>query len=234
MTTTNETPAGEFRRPTPSEIAFIARWASRQQRIKQAVLAQTAHVSEKTVERLEKGDAVLADDTYRRLAEALGLAREAFTEVAYHPSLEEVRAAAAEQQAKLEAENIRTAVRPVRDPRVFISFFGAHAMLVDDSQIDTDDLEVVYAFRENLRDCGDIAGDVPDTSRLAYATDLLEELRAIEQLGYAALTIDKGVTTTKAGNMEIELGVLVLHKVNRANPELPKEMWLPRNHPIPW
>lgn len=233
MTSNSNIPAGEFRSPTPAEIALVARWIRGQNRIKQSVLAEMAHVSEKSVERLEKGEPPLSPEIYRRLAEALGLPGAAFTEASYHPSLEDIRAAATAEQAKIDDEYTVVSVRRIQDARDFIAFFGAQGMLVDDTRVDASHLEIVYAFRDNLQDSCNIAGDVPDSSRLVYANELLEQLRMIERLGYAAQTIDTGVTTTNVGRMTVELGVLVLHKIDLGNPALPNEMWLPRAHRVP-
>jgi hypothetical protein len=63
---------GEDRRLYPWEVGAVVRLERYRIRLKRLSLAMEATVSEKTLERLENGEAV-SDRTYRRVAAALGL-----------------------------------------------------------------------------------------------------------------------------------------------------------------
>lgn len=79
---------GEYRKLTPFEIGMIVRLLRERRGIKRAVLAADANISEKTLERVEGGARVRAE-SYRRIAEALGLNGKMFTTASYIPSSED-------------------------------------------------------------------------------------------------------------------------------------------------
>src|SRR5580692_10759120 len=92
---------GEFRRPKPDEIAMVVKLFRKMRGIKQASLAASAGVVERTLERLEAGQSVGAE-TYRRVATALGLDGTAFTAERYISTVEEALERVERQSEELE------------------------------------------------------------------------------------------------------------------------------------
>ena len=225
---------GQFRRFTPSEVGVIVRIWRETRGMKRAVLAHEAHVSDKTVERIEAGKAV-AEGTFRRLARALGLKEELFVQPVYIPAPEE-----AVQMAKRQAEESRlqeeefkkehssVPVKRIHDARDVMKLFGKCAFLCDDSQVAESDLELVAEFKDALTDWGDIADEISAAERLRAARSLFDQLPQIERLGYIA----KGGVTNKyrlKDGSAWELAVITFFKQPRGTKATtPDEVWLPK------
>lgn len=221
---------GEYRKPTPVEIGILVRALRDQRGIKRAALAADAHVSEKTLERIEDGVAV-RDDTYRRIAQALGLDGKAFITAAYIPTIEELTEKFQREQQELRQTHNSVVVKPLSDPRQLLHLFQSEAMVADDRHVAAEHLDVVAAFKDNLRDWSDIAAEIPETARLDAARQLLADARAIERSGYeirVGMTERYGMKGT-----QLKMGVVAFFPTGptAAQPP-PAEVWLPKKMPM--
>jgi len=79
---------GAYRRLTPVEVGMVVRLYRHSHELKRTALAAQAHISDKTLERLEAGVPV-REDSYRRVALAIGLRDDAFIKEEYIPTPEE-------------------------------------------------------------------------------------------------------------------------------------------------
>ena len=107
---------GEYRRFTSAEVGGVIRMFRESQGIKRAVLATEANVSEKTIERAEGGEGI-SEDSCRRIARALGMKENAFTDELYIPSPEE--AVRIQKQSAEDFQRTHRAVSgtPINAPR---------------------------------------------------------------------------------------------------------------------
>ena len=204
---------GEFRELTPKEIGDFVRSMRRLRETKRLVLADEAGISEKSLERLESGVRV-SDEVYRKVALAVGQKADAFLGPHYIRTPEEALKKAIENleklesdQKKWEAENLLIDASPFedeRDVRKILDCWGA--MLVNDSEIEGEAVDLAAAFKQNLTDWCDIASEIGETGKLNACRSLLQEIREIERHGYVArfgtykaeFPIGKGRTTAMA------------------------------------
>lgn len=216
---------GEYRKPTPYEIGLLVRILREQRGIKRAALAGDAHISEKTLERVEDGIAV-RQDSYRRVAEALGLKREAFTRDRYIPTAAEAAQRAKREQEELKRTHNSISVERLTDPRQLLRLFQTHALIADDSGVDSRDLDAIATFKENLRDWSDVAAEIPETARLDAARQLLDDAKAIERGGYE---VKVGITDRYGMHgSRIEVTVVAFFSLRSTASGTPSEVWLPK------
>jgi transcriptional regulator with XRE-family HTH domain len=221
---------GEYRKPTPVEIGILVRALRDQRGIKRAALAADAHISEKSLERIEGGVGV-RDETYRRIARALGFNGKAFITAAYIPTIEELAEQFRREQEEIRQTHNSVAVEALSDPRQLLHLFQSEAMIVDDHHVASKDLDAVAAFKDNLRDWSDIAADIPETARLDAARQLLADARTIERSGYeirVGMTERYGMKGTR-----LKMGVVAFFATGptAAQPS-PAEVWLPKKMPM--
>lgn len=213
---------GEFRKPTPREIGLMVRLIREQRGIKRASLAIDASVSKKSIERVENGEVVNAH-TYKKIAKALGLDGAAFTTAFYVPTDEELIETTKRDREEFLKTHNTVAVERLTDPRQLLRLFQTDALIVDEQSVDVKDLDVIAAFKENLQDWSDIAGDIPVTGRLDGARNLLNQVRTIEARGYQ---VRVGVTDKyKMGDTRMEMAVVSFLPTSAS--EMPSEVWLP-------
>lgn len=217
---------GAYRRLTPAEVGMVVRLYRHSHEIKRTALAAMAHISDKTLERLEAGVSV-REDSYRRVAVAIRLREDAFIKEEYIPTPEEYLEQQERQQDELRKTHTKVDVAPLTDPRQLLALFGAHSSIADDHKVAAKDLELVAAFKENFRDWSDIAAELPETARLDAAQSLLEEARTIERAGY---TVSVGTTNRYAiGGVRVNMCVLVFFpKPPGLRESPPDEVWLPK------
>jgi transcriptional regulator with XRE-family HTH domain len=219
---------GEYRKPTPAEIGLIVRLFREQRGIKRTSLAADANVSEKTLERVENGTAV-RDGTYKRIAAALGLDGEAFVTAAYIPTIEEMTERAKREQEELRKTHNSVPVERLQEPRQLLRLFQTYALIVEDQNVDSKDLDAVAAFKDSLRDWSDIAADIPESQRLEAARGLLDEARAIEKSGYE---LRVGVTDRySVAGSRMEMAVVAFLPLPS---DMPSEVWLPKKMRMGW
>lgn len=220
---------GEYRKPTPAEIGLMVRLFRERLGLKRASLAIDANVSEKTLERVESGTAV-RDNTYKRIAEALGLNSAAFTTDAYIPTIEELAETAKREQDELRKTHNSVPVVRLTDPRQLLRLFQTHCVIADDHKVDAKDLDAIAALKENLRDWSDIASEIPETQRLEAARQLLDQAKAIENSGYE---VRVGVTDRySVGGSRMEMTVVAF--LPNTTAEMPSEVWLPKKMKMGW
>jgi transcriptional regulator with XRE-family HTH domain len=217
---------GEYRKLTPLEIGMIVKLFRHGRDIKRAVLAADSSVSEKTLERVEAGQ-VVSEDSYRRIARAMGLKEDAFVKEEYVPTPEEALEQQEREQAEFAANHTKVAVAPLTDPRQLLALFGCHSNITNDRLVAAEDLELTTEFKEAFRDWSDIAAELPDTERLKAAGSLLDQAHTIERAGYAVYV---GETDRyRIGSSRTRMSVVVFFpKPTGSRQELPNEIWLPK------
>ena len=233
MTTEVSGIKGEFRRPKPEEIAIMVRFFRKARGIKQASLAASAGVVERTLERLEAGKSV-GVQTLRRVAVALGLDGAAFTAERYIATAEEALERLERQSEELERSHTRVPVSRATDPRQILSLFGKHAYLFDDSKIKAEHLESVTEAKQLILDWGDIAPDLDEPGKLKGAREVLETLQRIEALGYV-VKIGAVESYPASDHQGWNVGLLVVFpRPNSAHDSLPSEVLIKNEMKIPW
>jgi transcriptional regulator with XRE-family HTH domain len=224
---------GEFRRPKPDEVAMTVRLFRKARGIKQANLAASAGVVERTLERLEAGKSV-GDETYRRVATALGLDGTAFTAERYISTVEEAIERVVRQSEELERSYTRIPVSRVADPRQILQLFGNHALLFDDSNIKVEHLEPTAEAKQLISDWGDIASELDERGKLTAAKEVLETLQQIEALGYV-VKIGAIESHPAPGRDGWNVGlVIVFPRPANAHESLPSEVLLKNEMKMPW
>jgi transcriptional regulator with XRE-family HTH domain len=224
---------GEFRRPKPEEIAMIVKFFRKTRGIKQASLAESAGVVERTLERLEAGKSV-GLETYRRVATALGLDGTAFTAERYISTAEEALERLERQSEELERSHTSVPVSRITDPRQILSLFGKHALLFEDSKIKVEHLEPAAEAKQLIVDWGDIAPELDELGKLKAAKEVLETLRRIEALGYV-VKIGAAESYPASDHHGWNVGlVVVFPKPINAHDSLPNEVLLKNEMKMPW
>jgi transcriptional regulator with XRE-family HTH domain len=172
---------GTYGRPVPSDIAFMVKELRGYFGWKQFALACEAGVTERTIERIEAGVTV-SDDTLRKVAKALKVREEAFTEARYCPSDEELMA----ELKRIQAEHTVTELRDLSEACDLENVMGQHALLIDGSAVEHDLAEAVASLRDQIQDWGNIFEDIHHVERFTACRDLLASIREIEERGYTA------------------------------------------------
>jgi transcriptional regulator with XRE-family HTH domain len=224
---------GEFRRPKPDEIAMVVKLFRKTRGIKQASLAASAGVVERTLERLEAGQSVGAE-TYRRVATALGLDGTAFTAERYISTIEEALERVERQSEELERSHTRVQVSRATDPRQILQLFGTHALLFDDSKLKVEHLESAAVAKQLIVDWGDIGPELDEPGKLKGAKEVLETLQRIEALGYV-VKIGAVESYPASDNQGWSVGLVVAFpRPINAHDSLPSEVLLKNEMKIPW
>jgi transcriptional regulator with XRE-family HTH domain len=224
---------GEFRRPKPEEIAMMVRLFRKTRGIKQAGLAASAGVVERTLDRLEAGKSVGAE-TYRRVATALGLDGTAFTAERYVPTVEETIERLERQSDELERSHTRVQVSRATDPRQILQLFDTHALLFDDSKLKVEHLDPAAEAKQLIVDWGDIAPELDQPGKLKAAKEVLETLQRIEALGYIVKigAIESYPASSRnAWNLGL---VVVFPRPITAYDSLPSEVLIKNEMNMPW
>jgi transcriptional regulator with XRE-family HTH domain len=224
---------GEFRRPKPDEIAMMVRLFRKTRGIKQASLAASAGVVERTLERLEAGKSVGAE-TYRRVATALGLDGTAFTAERYVPTVEEAIERLERQSDELERSHTRVQVSRATDPRQILQLFGSHALLFDDSKLKVEHLDPAAEAKQLMVDWGDIAPELDQPGKLGAAKEVLETLQRIEALGYIVkIGAVESYPVSDGQGWNVGL-VVVFPRPTTADDSLPGEVLLKNEMKMSW
>jgi len=225
MTTEVSGIKGEYRRPNPGEIAMLVRMFRQARGMKQVVLAASADVAERTLERLEAGKPVSAE-TYRRVAVELGLDGGAFTDARYIATPEEAAERVVRQFAELEKTHVRVPVARATDPRQILRLLDPAALIFDDSQIKVEHLEPSTELKQLLLDWRDIASDLNEPGKLDAAKGVLDSIRLLESLGYV---VNVGVADSYPayGNSIWTMALVnVFPRPTKAHAALPNEVLL--------
>ena len=181
MQTNSNIKEGEFRRFTPEEIGSTVMALRGLMDMKQITLAYEAGVSERTIQRIERGEKV-DDETLKRVAKALKLPEETFVVAKYIPSPEE---AATEARRAIENYQI-IEIRPFAAAKDFDTALGSHGWLIDDKNSGDIAVREIAELKDLLEDWNCVYGDIPHTERLDACDDLFVRLREIERKGLVA------------------------------------------------
>jgi transcriptional regulator with XRE-family HTH domain len=176
---------GEFREPTPQEIARLVRTWREMRGDGQAGLAFQAEVHERTIQRLERGERV-SQLVLRQVAVALGFEPDAFigprTILSPEEALEQL-----EKEATAFFEQYEVVeIQPVEGLRSIEAIFADDALHVDDSRIEDTDLHAVAEIKDLLSDWKCIYEEKGATKRLEINQTILESIRSFEAKGYVA------------------------------------------------
>jgi transcriptional regulator with XRE-family HTH domain len=172
---------GTYRRLAPAEVAWMVKELRTHFGLKQLALAQDAGVTERTIERIEAGIAV-SDDTLRKVAKALKLSENAFTQATYCPSDEEL----ATQVKKIRDEHTVTDLHDLSEARQLENLMGQHGHLIDGSALVDSLADSMAALQDTMQDWGDIFGEISAADKLAACRQVLALVREIEGQEYAA------------------------------------------------
>lgn len=179
--TDKQSGAGEFRCLSPEEISFAVRSRRELLGMKQLTLAQIAGITERTVQRIEGGQK--ADgQTLMAVAGALGFASHAFIGPRMIRTPEEAIAKVSnffERWQFVEAPL-------VTDWRDIQSLMLAHALVIDDSELDGDTAERVTELRDSLEGSLDFADLLSARDRMEYAKATFDILRPLQEAGIVA------------------------------------------------
>jgi len=174
---------GEYRRFTSAEVGGVIRMFRESQGIKRAVLATEANVSEKTIERAEGGEGI-SEDSCRRIARALGMKENAFTDELYIPSPEEAVRIQKQSAEDFQRTHRAVSVAPLNAPRDILPLFRCYALIPDEQCVADEHLHDFATLKQALVDYGDISGDLSATEQLEAAEEFVKLVREFEAFGY--------------------------------------------------
>ena len=178
MQTNSNSKQGEFRRLTPAEIGSTVAALRGLMEMKQITLAYEAGVSERTLQRLERGEKV-DEETLKSVAKALKLPEETFFVLRYIPTPEE---AAAEVKRAMENHQI-IEIRPFAAARDFDPVLRGHGWLFDDRNCGDTAAREIAEFRDLVEDWNCVYEDIPHAERLSVWKGLLARIQEIERAG---------------------------------------------------
>lgn len=115
---------------TSLEIGNVIQMLRELQRIKQAVLAADANVSEKIIERAEGGEEI-SEDSCRRIVRALGVKENALTDELYIPSPGEAARIQKHNADDFQRTHRLVSVTPINGSRDILPLFRCYALIPD-------------------------------------------------------------------------------------------------------
>ena len=170
---------GEYRCLKPEEIGRTVVMFRKALDWKQLTLALEAGLTERTIQRIERGEKV-DENTLRKIAKALRLQENAFVGPRYVPSESELLA---------EFENTLKEITVI-EARTFASLkdcdavLHTHGFIVDDRAAGDELAEDVAAFKDLTRDWMDLYGDISVSEQVEACRSVLESAQRIEAKGY--------------------------------------------------
>ena len=180
---------GEYRCLTAAEIgghvAFVRKevlgW-------KQLALAVEAGVTERTVQRVERGERV-SDETLQKIALGLRLPENAFVGPRYVPTVQEAAEKAAKALTEVFQARKLVDVQPVTQANDVDQILGAQVWLIDDDAVTEPACELAASLKEVVRDWGDLYSGLSPLERRKACLGVLETIQEIEGRGYPLLPI---------------------------------------------
>lgn len=179
--TDTQTEKGQFRFLAPDEIAAGVVNFRKQAGWKQITLAHEAGVTERTVQRVERGEKV-DEETLRRIGRALRLTESAFVGPRYIPTEDETIASVEKALRDIRVVDIQV----FSQARDFDAILSVHGHLIDDSAAPECLGDEFAGFKDMLQDWGDIYSEIPHSGKLDACRDLLAHVRNIESKGFEA------------------------------------------------
>jgi transcriptional regulator with XRE-family HTH domain len=166
---------GEYRTFTAAEFGELVKLFRLKNGWKQITLAYEARVTERTIQRIEKGEQV-SDETRRQIAKAFRLPDDFFSKPGYVPSAEEVDSLIKETGEKFMA----VAARPLQGARDFEEILNiGHAYLIDGSMLPDEMQEEVAAFKDTFHDWTWIFSEIGHVEQLRACRSLWEHANKI-------------------------------------------------------
>jgi transcriptional regulator with XRE-family HTH domain len=170
----------EYRCPTPQEIGRAVTMFRQTAGMKQITLAMEAGVTERTVQRIERGEKV-NDDSLRAIARAFRMDENSFLGPRHVLSEEE---ALEQTMKKLEGLMVIEAHRfaTLKDAEAVL---GTHGMLMQDQAVSDDAAEEVATFRDMLREWNDAYSCLDSNiEKLRASRSVLDAAKKLEARGY--------------------------------------------------
>ena len=167
---------------TPNEIACFVRNVRRDLGWKQYALADLAGISLSSLERVERGVKV-GEETYRRLAKALGQAEDAFLTPKVRRSTED----AFRETIKYLDQSFMVSVRPLRTQPQVRELLNCEFCYIDGSQVEAPVDDWVDAFKDNLGGWSFVAHESKRARKREIYAAVLGEAAEVEARGYVAL-----------------------------------------------
>lgn len=179
---------GEYRKLYPEEIGSIVRVERYRTGLKRLSLATEAAVSEKTIERLERGDAVSVK-TYRRVAAVLGLPDSTFLVRHYIP-----RGAWIDRRNLLDSKRFLhdyylVKLHRATDTSVILDLFRTVGFLIVEEEIADEHLEAAALLNKRLVQSIGVGAvklwSAAEAARVRHARGIAAAVEKFEALGYA-------------------------------------------------
>jgi transcriptional regulator with XRE-family HTH domain len=185
----------------PEEIALLVKMHREYLGWKQINLAQEARLTERTIQRLEAGEQ-MSDVTLRQVAKALKLSDpDYFLKPQRFPTSDELEELLSEWKRKYRILDVQ---RATSGKQLADLASRAHCWAFDHPEPETSEQkQLVGAFLDNLKDWGDILGDLPPSALLDATANFSEMLVDLEKSGYWVYVGERTVTLKmKDGNTE--------------------------------
>jgi transcriptional regulator with XRE-family HTH domain len=178
-------PTGVFRCLTLNEIATGVAHFRKSLGWKQLALAMEAGVTERTVQRVERGEKV-DEDTLRKIGRALRLQEDAFVGPRYVPTPDEAFAAANEYLTKLFETKRPVDLQAVTTAMDLEQVLLSHGYLIDTTSVGEAAQQSAGYLKDLIQDWGDLYSDLSHSERHRACMNVLETIREIERHGYTA------------------------------------------------
>jgi transcriptional regulator with XRE-family HTH domain len=226
---------GEYRKLYPVEIGLMVRLERYRTGLKRLSLAIEAGVSEKTIERLERGDAV-SIETLRRTAAVLGLPNSAFLTRHYIPRGTLMECSNLLESKRLLDDYCLVNTRRATDTSVILDLFRTVASAVVKRGIADEHLEAAALLTRRLAHGIGVGAvklaSASDATRVRHARRIVAAVERFEALGYCVVA-GRARHYTVSDGTQVPLAVfLVTRRRLRLAPLEPDPLWLLRGlHP---
>ena len=191
---------GEERALSPAEIARTVRGFRKRLNLKQSALAERAGVTERTIQRLERGERI-TDDTSKQIAKALFAEEHAFVGLCYIASQGNAFKNALKYLADHSVSDVHRIVS-LDDIKVLLDTQG---WIVDGSDVTGEARELVAILQENLVGWCDSYSEMPATEQLDACDEIFRQVKRIER---AACVGKYGVCEIVVTKVPGRLGIL--------------------------
>ena len=191
---------GEYRALSPAEIGGAVRGFRERLNLKQLVLAERAGVTERTIQRVERGEPI-KDETLKQIAKALFLEEHAFVGLCYIPS----RAKAFENALKFLDDHHVVDVHRLHSPEDINALLEAQRWIVDGRDVSREAREFVAILQETLVGRERVNSEISGAERADSCGDLFRHVKRIER---AACVGKYGVSEVVVAKVPGQLGIL--------------------------
>ena len=191
---------GEYRALSPAQVAGVVRGFRARLNLRQSALAERAGVTERTIQRVERGERI-TDDTLKQIAKALFTEEHAFVGVCYIPSQEK----AFKNALKFLDDHHAVDVHRLHSPEDIKALLDAQGWVVDGSDVSGEARALVAILQETLVGWGDVYSEMPATEQIDACDDIFRQAKRVER----ATCVGKyGVCDVVAEKVPGRLGIL--------------------------